>query len=248
MGHNEACHAGTGSIYFTASSSGFQVLACARDPQRFFLVLQGVSMGFASASCTFTRYRVLERPSAELWTQVPALLKRYAFQDIDALPGEARSVGWTSFDDMLDVEWAASPPEKGAYMTFALRLETRRIPPAVLKKHLALALREEKRRIAGQGKQFISRERKNELKEQVQLRLMRHFLPIPAIFDIVWATDSGLVYFASTQRKILDMFEEYFTKCFELPLEQLTPYGLAALSLTEQELDRLDTLEPTTFA
>ena len=205
-------------------------------------------MGFAGFSCSFTRYRVLDRPPAELWTQVPALLKRYAFQDIDALPGETRSFGWTSFEDMLDIEWAEAPPEKGAYLAFALRLETRRIPPAVLKKHHALALREEKRRMADQGKHFISRERKRELKEQVQLRLMRYFFPIPAIFDVIWATDSGLVYFASTQRKILDMFEELFARCFELPLEQLTPYGLAAMSLNEHELNRLDTLEPTSFA
>ena len=205
-------------------------------------------MGFASASCAFTRYRVAEQPQADLWAQVPALLKRYAFQDIDALPNEERSFGWTSFDDMLDTEWSAAPPEKGAYVTFALRLETRRVPPAVLKKHHALALREEKRRMAELGKQFISRERKNELKEQVQLRLRRHFLPIPATFDVIWATDAGLVYFASTQRKILDIFEEYFIQCFELPLEQLTPFGLAAMRLNEHDLNRLDILEPTSFA
>jgi len=205
-------------------------------------------MGFLNASCTFTRYRVLEHPPVDLWPQIPALLKRYAFQDIDALPGEQQSFGWTSFDDMLDTEWAAAPLEKGTYLAFALRLETRRVPPAVLKKHHALALREEKRRMAELGKQFISRERKKELKEQVQLRLMRHFLPIPAIFDVIWATDAGLVYFAATQRKILDMFEEYFLKCFELPLEQLTPFGLAAVSLSEHELNRLDALESTNFA
>ena len=206
-------------------------------------------MGFANAaSCSFTRYRLLEQPTTTLWTQIPSLLKRYAFRDIDTLPAEERSFGWTSFDDMLDLEWLIAPPEKGAYLAFALRLETRRVPPAVLKKHYALALREEKQRVAEQGKQFISRERRKELKEQVQLRLMRYFLPIPAIFDVIWATDSGLVYFASTQRKILDMFEEYFVKCFELPLEQLTPYGLAAASLTEHELTRLDTLESTNFS
>jgi hypothetical protein len=102
--------------------------------------------------------------------------------------------------------------------------------------------------MAAQGKQFISRERKKELKEEVQQRLMRHFLPIPSLFDVIWATDAGLVYFTSTQRKILDMFEEYFIKSFELPLEQLTPYGLAAMSLTEHELNQLDALESTNFA
>ena len=205
-------------------------------------------MGFASVSCSFTRYRVLEHPQAALWTQIPELLKRHAFQDIDELPGELRSFGWTSFEDMLDTEWTIAPPEKGAYLTFALRLETRRIPPAVLKKHYAITLREEKRRMSEQGKLFISRERKQDLREQIQLRLMRHFLPVPALFDVIWVMDSGLVYFASTHRKILDIFEEYFVKCFEIPLEQLTPYGLAAMSLTEHDLTCLDILEPTNFA
>ncbi|MDR0466362.1 MAG: hypothetical protein LBH94_03285, partial [Deltaproteobacteria bacterium] len=155
---------------------------------------------------------------------------------------------WTSFDNMLDTEWAATTPEKGAYIAFALRLETRRIPPAVFKKHFALALNEEKQRLAGQGKQFISRERKKELKEQVHLRLMRHFLPVPAIFDILWTTDSGIIHLASTNRKILDLFEECFITSFQLPLEQLTPFGLAAMSLAEHELQSLNVLEPTNFA
>ena len=205
-------------------------------------------MGFLSASCSFTRYRVLEHPSTELRARIPAILKRYAFQDIDALPAEERSFGWTSFEDMLDTEWVLAPPEKGAYLTFALRLETRRIPPGVLKKHHAIALREEKQRMAEQGKKYISRERKKELRELVRLRLRRHFLPIPALFDVIWAMNASRVYFASTQSKVLDIFEEYFVQSFELPLEQLTPYGLAAISLAEQELTRLDALEPTSFA
>ncbi len=204
-------------------------------------------MGFAGASCAFTRYRVMEQVPAELWPQITDRLRRFVFQDIDAIP-EERSFGWTSFEDMLDIEWTSAPPEKGAYLVFSLRLETRRIPPAVIKKHLALALREEQRRMQEQGKQFISRERKKELKEQVRLRMMKHFLPVPAVFEVIWATDTGIVLFASTQRKMLDMFEDLFTRTFELALEQLTPYGLAARLLSEKELDRLDELEPTSFA
>ena len=205
-------------------------------------------MGFASASCGFTRYRIVENIPPDLLSNIPSILRRYAFKDIDSMPSEERSLGWTSFDDMLDTEWNNAPPEKGAYLAFCLRLETRRIPPAVLKKHLAIALREEKRRMAEQGKQFVSRERKKELKEQVRLRLLAHFLPVPALFDVLWATDTGIVMFAATQRKILDAFEEKFTQSFELTLDQLTPYGLAAMSLSEHELARLDLIEATNFA
>lgn len=92
------------------------------------------------------------------------------------------------------MQWRSAPPEKGAYLAFALRLDTRRIPPAVLKKYVTIALREEEGRIKEQGKKFIARDRKNELRDQVKLRLMGRFLPIPAVFDVAWATDTNIVY------------------------------------------------------
>jgi hypothetical protein len=204
-------------------------------------------MGFAGASCSFTRYALSERPPADLWPRIPALLRRFAFRDIDDLP-EERSFGWTSFDDMLDTEWNAAPPEKGAYLAFVLRLETRRIPPSVLKKHFALALREEKTRAKERGKSYIGRERKKELREMVQQRLMKRFLPVPALFDVLWNTADNTVWFASTRGKVLDMFEDLFTQTFELALDRLTPYGLAASQLDEARLLRLDRLEPADFA
>ena len=91
-------------------------------------------MGFLGASCTFTRFRILDPIPAELWTSIPDKLRQFAFRDIDDIP-EERSWGWTSFEDMLDIDWRSAPPEKGAYLAFALRLDTRRIPGGVLKKH-----------------------------------------------------------------------------------------------------------------
>ncbi|MDE7065120.1 MAG: recombination-associated protein RdgC [Desulfovibrionaceae bacterium] len=204
-------------------------------------------MGFLNAGCSFTRFRIVDPVPAELWGQIPQKLKQFAFRDIDEIP-EERSFGWTCFEDMLDTEWLTAPPEKGAYLAFSLRLDTRRVPAGVLKKHLSLALRSERERIREQGKTFISRERKKELKEQVHLRLMSRFLPVPAEFNVIWATDNNTVWFASTQGKMVDMFTEYFTQTFDLHLEQMTPFGLALSLLDESEASRLDVLEPTSFA
>ena len=176
----------------------------------------------------------------------PAKLKQFAVQDIDDIR-EERAGGWTSFEDMLDTQWRSALPEKGAYLAFALRLDTRRIPPAVLKKHVMIALREEEARIKEQGKKFIARDRKTELRDQVKLRLLGRFLPIPAIFDVVWATDSNIVYLASTQSKLIELFMNHFTLTFDLHLEPLTPYALAATLMDEASLSRLDNLEPTSF-
>ena len=189
-------------------------------------------MGFCNASCSFTRFRIIDPIPSELWTQIPDKLRQFAFRDIDDLP-EMQAYGWVCFEDMLDSEWRTAPPHKGAYLLFSLRLDTRRIPAAVIKKHLTLALKAEKEKMQEQGKKFISRERKKELKEQVLLRLRQRFLPIPAEFNVIWATDRNEVWFASTQGKMIDLFMEAFLNSFELHLEQITPYSLAETMLDE---------------
>jgi hypothetical protein len=201
-------------------------------------------MGFANNTCSFTRFRILDTVPDELWQQIPDRLRKFAFRDIDDIP-EVQSQGWTAFEDMLDTTWENAPPQKGAYLLFSLRVDTRRIPAGVVKKHLALALREEKARM--QGKAFIARDRKQEIKEQVLLRLRRRFLPVPGTFDVLWATERNEVWFASTQDKMIDMFLEEFLKSFELHLEQMTPYNLASFMLDEESLIHLDQLESTSF-
>ncbi len=203
-------------------------------------------MSFLKSSTSFTRFRIVDELPAELWATVPDKLRQYAFQDIDEIP-EERSFGWVNFDDMLDASWRISPPEKAEYLTFSLRLDTRRIPPAVLKKHTRIALQEEERRIKEQGKKFVARERKKEIAEQVKLRLTSRFLPIPAEFQVVWNTQTSRIYLASTQGKVIELFQEQFTRTFDLHIEQLLPYGLALSLLGDDISARLDEVEATRF-
>ena len=199
-----------------------------------------------SSSISFTRFRVIDPIPSELWTQIPDKLRQFAFRDIDDLP-ELQGYGWTCFEDMLDSEWRTAPPQKGSYLTFSLRLDTRRIPPAIIKKQLTLALKAEKEKMQEQGKKFISRERKKELKEQILLRLRQRFLPVPAEFHVVWEPDRNEVWFASTQGKMIDLFMELFITSFGLHLEQIEPYSLAEGLLDDVEMSKLDSCEATRF-
>jgi hypothetical protein len=206
-------------------------------------------MSFLNSSVSFTRFRIADPVPQSLWGEIPDRLRRNAFTDIDDLP-EERSFGWTTFEDMLDVSWSLNPPEKGVYLAFCLRLDTRRVPPAVIKKHLALALRKEEEHNREQGRKFIARERKKELKEQALLRLRMRFLPIPAEFQVIWNTAASIVYFASTQQKMLDLFEELFIRTFELHIVPLSPFELAVMQLEDAPSAmrlQLDVLEPTQF-
>ncbi len=204
-------------------------------------------MGIISSTASFTRFKIMDEIPKEKWNNITENLMLYAFQDIDNTSEES-SHGWTCFEDMLDTKWNSAPPQKGEYIVFSLRLDTRRVPPSVLKKHLAIAIMEEKQKVMQQGKNFISRERKKELKEQVLIQLRQRFLPIPAEFNVVWSTTQNTVWFTSTQNKVIELFTELFTKTFDLHLDQMTPYGLASTFLNEAQLMQLDTLEPTYFA
>lgn len=203
-------------------------------------------MGFANSSCSFTRFRIIDPVTDAIISELPQRLERFAFRDIEDIP-EMQAHGWVCFEDMLDAKWETASPFKGSYAVFSLRMDTRRIPAGVIKKHVALALKDEKAKLEQNGKKFISRERKKELREQVILKLRERFLPVPAEFNTIWNLQTGEIWFASVQGKMIELFMEYFLNTFELHLEQLTPYTLALNLLGEASGPRLDAMEATQF-
>lgn len=148
------------------------------------------------------------------------LLKAHPFLPIDDTP-EERSFGWCAWNDLTDTEWKETPPEiGGTYLAFALRIDLRKIAPALLKKEMAVALKEEEARNLESGKKFITRERKAEIKDQVKLRLMARALPTPKSIGVVWDTVNDTVYFLSTNDKEVELFIELFNRTFGLALEE----------------------------
>ncbi len=204
-------------------------------------------MGFLNSSCSFTRFAIVDPVPADLWASIPDLLKKGAILDIDDLP-ELQADGWVCFDDYLDTEWVTAPPQKGDYLAFSLRLDIRRIPAGVVRKHLDKAIKQEKEDNARSGKKFISRERKKELKEQVVLKLRSRFLPVPGEFNVLWNTSTNEIWFASTQTKVKELFTTKFLNTFNLHLRELTPSALALQMLGGEKADDLNLLGPTQFS
>lgn len=204
-------------------------------------------MGFENATCSLTRFRIVDDVPASLWTEVTDRLRQHAFLDIDGM-AEMQSIGWCCFDDMRDVDWHTAPPQKGEYIVFSLRKDTRRIPPAVIKKHMDDALDAERATLRAQGKTFISRERRKELKAQVLLRLRERFLPTPAFFNVLWLPERNEVWLASTNPGIVDIFMTLYQHTFDLNLEQITPHTLAIDMLGGAREEEVTAVEETDFA
>ncbi len=150
-------------------------------------------------------------------------LLRAAFAPIDTTAATV-SFGFVNADDYLDPAWAKSPPQKGRFTAFSFRVDTRRIPGAVLQKKYRIALEAEQ---AKRGKKFIPKEAKREIKEQVQLGLLAGSEPVPAAYDVVVDPDSRFVYLASSSKNVKERFENHWAAKFQSPLVELTPEELS---------------------
>jgi hypothetical protein len=203
-------------------------------------------MGLFSGSVSLTRYRFTEKPPASVYPEVMERLRRNAFREIEDTSDE-RSWGFVSADDWLDSFWREAPPEKGGWLVFGFRLDTRRVSPAVLKKHVLLATRAEEQKAKQDGRNFVSRERRKEIREQVAARLMARTPPVPALFDVAWNVAADRVLVSSVTPRLLDLFEDHFTLSFDLHLERLTPFVLGLEALGERRREDLERFTPAAF-
>ena len=177
-------------------------------------------MGFGK-SINLARFRMREDIPASV--DILSKLRQFCFQSIDDMPTEMSSIGWTNYEDMLDTNFVTSSPEYGAYHMFSLRIDTRKIPSPILKKRLAEAISEEKKK----GAKFIARERKKEIKELVILKLASKIPPTPAVYDVLVSLPAKEIWLACSSNKIVDVFLEQFEKTFGMQLDRLTPCSIA---------------------
>lgn len=169
--------------------------------------------GFMSSSTALSVFTIAD-PKA-ITTEK---LRKHAFVAGNA--GEEKVWGWTSVEDITDTQWHRSIPEKGEFLIFSMRIDTRKVSGAVLKLHMQEALHKEEEANRKAGKQFISRARKKELKELQASKLLAKTEPVPTTADIAVDTSNGYVYIGSTSNAMLECITEAILQQFG---EILTP-------------------------
>jgi hypothetical protein len=145
------------------------------------------------------------------------MIKKHIFRPIDET-SEVQSSGWVNFDDMTDNKWSVSPPEKGQYLCFSFRVDTRKIQSAVFKKHLQEMINKEKQK----GKtEKIGRSRLKEMKDILQERLKNRVLPVPVVTDVILDTISGHLYIGSQSSAIIQQITELLATFCGTPCSSL---------------------------
>lgn len=167
----------------------------------------------------------------------------FAFKDIDDSYDES-SLGWVSVLDMFDASFSHASFIVGDYIVLSLRLDERRVSPAIIKKYIQ---KEEARVRAEKEIPRLSKSARAQIKERVTGELLRKSFPVPTVFDLFWNFSESRVFVFTTNKKALSLIEDFFRECFGVLLKQQIPYCLAELLIDGEMVGALEQLEHQSF-
>ena len=197
-------------------------------------------MGLLSGSASFTRFTVEGEVPENFWDFVAQRVTEHSFQDIDDTIDE-HSIGWVSVVDMFDSDFAFSSYAAGDYVVLSMRVDERKVSPAVLRKFTA---KEESRLKQEQGVRRLSRNVRLEIKERIRAEMVRKSPPIPAVYDLCWNLSNNTLLFFSNSRKALALLEDLFRETFELSLIMQIPWNNALQLADPATAEKLADLQP----
>jgi DNA recombination-dependent growth factor C len=200
-------------------------------------------MGFLNGSASFVRFSVEGELPENFWDFVAERIMAFSFKDIDDTYDEF-SIGWVSVQNMFDSDFTFASYASGDYVTLTLRIDERKVAPAILKK---FTQKEEERIKKEKQIPKIGRAVKIEIRERIQNELMKKAVPIPAIYDLCWNLSDSTLLFFSTNKKAHTLLEDLFKETFGLLIVQQIPYYMAERLLDDDGTQRLAALTPDIF-
>ncbi|MDK9705420.1 MAG: recombination-associated protein RdgC [Desulforhopalus sp.] len=200
-------------------------------------------MGFLKGSASFVRFSVDGTLPDNPLDFIAKRIIGFSFQDIDETYDEY-SIGWVSVLNMFDTKFAFASYVAGEYITLTLRIDERKVSPAILKK---IVQKEEERVRQEQQVPKLSRSTKVQIKERIRTELMRKAIPIPSTFELCWNLTNSTLLFFSTNKKVHSILEDFFKESFGLLLRQQIPYTTAEHLVGGEQLPRLERLTQEIF-
>lgn len=201
--------------------------------------------GILKGTASIVRYKVNGEIENNIIQFVTDKLKENTILDIDEGTQET-SVGWTStnaphapfFEDLSFLI--------GQYFVFSLRIDKKKIPAKVLKKHITI---ESDRRLKFAGKEFISKSERQQIRESVSEMLLLKMHSTPNEYDLMWDYEEKELMFFTTNKAANEELESLFTKSFGFTLVKLFPFTIADLTmdLNVDQRAKLTQLTPQNF-
>jgi DNA recombination-dependent growth factor C len=203
----------------------------------------GGIMGLLRGAAGFSRYFVNGTPPENYVNDFAQNIERYSFRGFDEFSDENRTTGWVNIMNIFDTAFEQKQFYMYPYLTLSFRVDTRNVPSNALRQH---CLEAEHKIKTIENLEYLSKEKRKEIKELTQSQLLKRAIPRTNTYDMVWNIETSMLAFASTNNKICDEFAEIFFKTFGLRLSPVFPYSLAGFNLSKTGMDAaiLDAIAP----
>lgn len=203
-------------------------------------------MSFANGSMTYSLYRLEPELGLDFPTEALEALEQNRFVPFEEVDVGESALGWVSPRNFLHLEMLHEEifpaPE---YLLVSLRVDRRRAPARMLKAMLPDAEREYLEQV---GKDRLSRDDRQFVRDQVRRQLIRQQFPSTQVWDVLWHLSSGRLYFGATTPAACDLFAEYFRRTFDRRPQLMFPEQRAAgLDLDSARRWALEKLTPEAF-
>jgi len=197
-------------------------------------------MAFINGSASFVRFSVEGELPENPLEFIAERIMAFSFKDIDDSYDEY-SIGWVSVLNMFDSQFQYASYAAGDYITLTLRVDERKVSPAILKKFVQ---KEEERVKLEKQVPKLGRAQRVEIKERVRTELTRKAIPVPVTYDLCWNLSESTLLFFTTNKKAHAVLEDFFKETFGLLLRQQIPYVVGEQLLDEERLERLARINP----
>lgn len=181
---------------------------------------------------TFKTFRVSGKNPTPNHERLLERLERFAFAGID-VQEEGSVEGWVAPDHLFDGDFATPKVFRGRYAVFAMRVDTRKVPGALIEAHTALAVAAA---CEAEGVEKLGAKQKREIKRDVKRQLLAETPPQQRAYGVFWNVAARRVFLQATSKGVVESFRALFERTFELNLEPLVPGMQAAEYAREQGL------------
>jgi DNA recombination-dependent growth factor C len=203
-------------------------------------------MGLISSSHSVSRYHIDGKIDGPVTEHVLNNLVKYSIPAIENEYDEI-SAGWVPLESPYHPDFSKFSFQFGTYFLFSLRIDKKSIPAKLIQKYMAIEIEKKKEK---SGRDFVSKNEKTEIKEQVTDILMHKIPAIPSIYDVLWNVEENLVYFYTTQKAANELFETIFFKSFGLKPIRLFPYTIIVTrsDFSDSKKEQAQSLVPVSYS
>ncbi len=160
------------------------------------------------------------------------LLKRletFSFAGIETTE-EGSNYGWLAPDHLFDGDFNVAKIFRGRYALFAFRVDTRKVPGALLTAHTAIAMQAA---MEAEGLDKLPARQKREIKQDIKQQLLAETPPTQRAYGVFWNLKTKRVFLQNTSKSVVEAFRSLFERTFECSLTPHIP-GLQAANYARE--------------